>query len=293
MSNAREELRRQLDERTRYFGSKNYFYTMRSYLPMALCLMMSCTSHRQIGFAERQKMALSGTQFYKQASAYDWRQRDSLAVKEIVEGNVPSFLKKFTAIKTSVTNTRGKTIKATYYVSADYLSVGSDNDWARIPMTPMAAQRVADSLGCFLPTRKIVNDIYQQARIKLEPVPLFAFRDSTLTMYHHHLIVEGQRQQRNGLIAGIKKDVVISGKISRDTRPNRVAIYGWHKTDGKPIQPLYTGHVNWYVDYSHGIRLVYRRIKVDGKWMDYADVLKDPVLQKLICDEEFCDYYRY
>ena len=26
--------------------------------------------------------------------------------------------------------------------------------------------------------------------------------------------------------------------------------------DGKPIQPLYTGHVNWYVDYSHGVRLV-------------------------------------
>jgi hypothetical protein len=112
-------------------------------------------------------------------------------------------------------------------------------------------------------------------------------------MWHHHLIVEGQRKGRKGLIAGIKKDVVISSKVSRDTRPDREAIYGWHKPDGKPIQPLYTGHINWWVDYSHGIRLVYRHIKVNGKWMDYTAVLKDPVLQRLLCDEEFCDFYKY
>ncbi|MBK8139831.1 MAG: hypothetical protein IPK57_01610 [Chitinophagaceae bacterium] len=63
--------------------------------------------------------------------------------------------------------------------------------------------------------------------------------------------------------------------------------------NGKPIQPLYTGHINWWVDYSQGIRLVYRQLKVEGKWMDYTVVLKDPVLQKLLCDEEFCDFYRY
>jgi hypothetical protein len=39
--------------------------------------------------------------------------------------------------------------------------------------------------------------------------------------------------------------------------------------------------------------LVYRKIKMDGKWMDYVDVLKNPRLQKLLCDEEFCDFYRY
>ncbi len=48
---------------------------------------------------------------------------------------------------------------------------------------------------------------------------MYAFRDSTITMYQHHLIVEGQRKLRQGLIAGIKKDVVLSGKVSRD-KPN-------------------------------------------------------------------------
>lgn len=82
---------------------------------------------------------------------------------------------------------------------------------------------------------------------------MYALRDSTPTMYQHHLIIEGQRQGRKGLIAGIKKDVVISGKLLQDAKAHRVAIYGWHKTDSKPIQPLYTGHIDWYVDYSHGI----------------------------------------
>jgi hypothetical protein len=112
-------------------------------------------------------------------------------------------------------------------------------------------------------------------------------------MYQHHLIIEGQRKGRKGLIAGIKKDVVISGKVIRDTKPNRVAIYGWHKPNGKAIQPVYAGHVNWYVDYSHGIRLVYRQIKINNKWMDYIDVLKDPILKRLLCDEEYCDFYKY
>ncbi|WP_204310148.1 hypothetical protein, partial [Enterobacter cloacae] len=84
----------------------------------------------------------------------------------------------------------------------------------------------------------------------LDPVPMYIFRDSTVTMWQHHLIIEGQRKNRKGLIAGIKKDVVITDLLTRSSKPNRVAIFGWHKPDGIPIQPLYTGHVNWYVDYS-------------------------------------------
>lgn len=138
-----------------------------------------------------------------------------------------------------------------------------------------------------------MNDIYDQAKVKPEPVPMYAFRDSSVTMWHHHLIIEGQRKGKKGLIAGIKKDVVITEKLVTDGKTNRVAIYGWHKLDGKPIQPLYTGHVNWYVDYSHGIRLVYRTIWVNKKPMDYIKVMQDAILQKLLCDEELCNVYRY
>lgn len=234
------------------------------------------------------------TAFYKTVAAWKWRERDSLAKLEILSGNYPSFLRNFVRINTSFTDSAsGKTISAYYFVAPDYLSLGTDDDWARIPLTPMAAQVIADSFHCFLPTRKMVNDIYQQAVVKLDPVPMYAFRDSSVTMWQHHLIIEGQRKGRKGLIAGIKKDVVLSGKVTRDAKPDREAIYGWHKPDGKPIQPLYTGHINWWVDYSHGIRLVYRIIWVNGKPMDYTEVFRRPVLQKLLCDEEWCDFVRY
>lgn len=258
------------------------------------CLMLTaCNTARQMHWPQRSS-SLTGTEFYKQAAAMKWKERDSFAVKGILSGSIPSFIKKFVPINVSITDSStGRVIKATYYVAPDYLSIGSDDDWARINITPMAAQHIADSFNCFLPTRKMVDDIYKAAKIKPEPLPMYAFRDSTPTMWHHHLIIEGQRKGRRGLIAGIKKDVVISGKIQRDPKPDRVAIYGWHKPDGKPIQPLYTGHINWWVDYSHGIRLVWRRVKVNNRWMDYTEVLKDKVLQKLLCDEEFCDYFRY
>lgn len=223
-----------------------------------------------------------------------WEARDSFVVREILSGNVPDFLRRFVPVHTSIIDsTSGKLIKATFYVSPDYLSVGNNNDWARINISPMAAQRIADSFHCFLPTREMVDIIYEAAKVKLEPVPMYAFRDSTPTMWQHHLIIEGQRKSKKGLIAGIKKDIVISGKLSREKKNDRVAIYGWHMPDGKPIQPLYTGHINWWVDYSQAIRLIYRKIKIDGKWMDYIDVMRHPVLQKLICDEEFCDFYHY
>ncbi len=85
------------------------------------------------------------------------------------------------------------------------------------------------------------------------------------------------------LVAGHKKDVVIANKLFMT--PGKVAIYGWHKSDGKPIQPLYTGHGASWVDYSHGIRLVSRRILVNGKAKTIDEVLADPALAILLSNE--------
>jgi hypothetical protein len=260
-----------------------------------LFLVTACGSGRKIllNTPQTSTQSITGSNFYKTAASWRWKQRDSFAVQEILSGNFPSFLKRFIPVSSKITDSAGKIHVAVFYVSPDYLSIGTDEDWARIPLTPMAAQKIADSFQCFLPTKKMVDIIYQQATVKLEPVPMYAFRDSSVTMWQHHLIIEGQRKGRTGLIAGIKKDIVISGKIPRDVKTDREAIYGWHQLNGKPIQPLYTGHINWWTDYSHGVRLIYRKIKVDGKQMDYEDVLKHAVYQNLICDEVFCDFFRY
>jgi hypothetical protein len=266
---------------------------MQKLLLLFIVVFFSCQSGKKLQVPQRTS-SLTGNEFYHQAFAMKWAARDSFALKEILAGNVPDFLKEMVAVNVSIVDSlTGKTIKATYYVTPDYLSIGTNKDWARINITPYGAQKIADNFHCFLPTRKMVDDIYKASAVKLEPVPMYAFRDSTPTMWQHHLIIEGQRNGRKGLISGIQKDVVISGKISRETKKDKVAIYGWHKLDGKAIQPLYTGHIYWWVDYSQGIRLVYDKIKVDGKWMDYTDVLKSTNYQRLLCDEEFCDFYRY
>lgn len=257
-------------------------------------IFLSCRSHYNLIIPERRSTALNGSEFYKKIGELKWAERDSLIVKEILEGNLPAFLRRLIPVHITLADSAtNKIIHATYFVTADYLSVGNNKDFARTPMTPIAAQQIADSLHCFLPTKKMVDDIYFKAGVKLEPIPLFAFRDSAITFYHHHLMVEGQRQNRKGLIAGIKKDIVISSRLKTDVKHDRVAIYGWHHLNGKPIQPLYTRHVNWYVDYSHGTRLVYRTVIVNGKKYDYTEILSNPTLKKILCDESDCSFYRY
>jgi len=236
---------------------------------------------------------LTGSAFFAWANTQPRAVWDSMAVEQIVSGNYPHHVFRWVTIYTQLQVDSVTTLRASYQVTSDYLSLGTDADWSRVPLTAMAAQQLADSFQCFLPTRKIVDDIYQAARVKLAPMPMFAFRDSPVTMYQHHLIIEGLRNGRKGLIAGIKKDVVIAALLTRSAKPNRIAIYGWHQLNGKPIQPLYAGHVNWYADYSHGVRLVKRTIQINGRPYDYIQVMQDPLLRKLICDEADCDVYRY
>lgn len=254
-----------------------------------ILLLSSCYAPKSLS-KRRNPNSISGREFYKKAIGKTTSERENSASEEILKGNMPSFLKKFTKIKKTIYQ-NGKTYRMILFVLPDYLSIGSDKDFARIPLTPKTAQIIADSFHCFLPTRKIVDMIYAAAKVKLEPVPMYAFRDSSVTMYQHNLIIEGQRKLRKGLIAGIKKDIIITSQLKE--HPGKVAIYGWHLLNGKPIQPLYTGHVDWYVDYSHGARLVYQTIIINGKKYSYMDILKNTELQKLICDEDDCELYHY
>lgn len=257
-------------------------------ITMIVMICLGCHTGSRNIFPSKQAgtAPIGGEAFFKTVMAASWKQRDSLALKEILAGNLPAFLEHFVKVRSHIKDSAGKVWRAVFYVSPDYIGVGNDQDFARVPLTPMAGQRIADSFDCILPTKKMVDLIYEQATLKLTPVPMHVARDSSITMWQHHLIIEGQRQKRTGLIAGIKKDIVTSQKIASPSQPAKVAIYGWHQTNGRPIQPLYTGHANWYTDYSHAVRLVYRKIKVEGKTMDYKDVIAHPFYHKLLTDED-------
>lgn len=241
----------------------------------------------------RKNNALTGSEFAKSIgdSTLTLQQRENLIFDEIKSGNVPEFLRKLTEIK-DTTEISNQTFIVSYYVLPDYFAIGGNSDFFYVPMTPILAQKVAYLTKCNLPTRKIVDQIYENATVRLEPEPIPPTKAmTTLPVFiAHNKMINKQLQpylsfhNESKLTAGNKKDIIISNKIYGEPT-NRVVIYGWHQLDGKPIQPVYNKHTNTWADYSHGIRLVQSKVWVNGKKTTIAKVLADKKLCVLLSDE--------
>jgi hypothetical protein len=229
---------------------------------------------------------MTGSDFLQSVMTVSRERREEMILDAFRQGSVPPFMcnwKYVTVMKP------GSAWTVVYGVLPDYLCIGTDADYVRIPMSPLTAQKVADLYQCCLPTRKMVNDIYQAAKIKLAPHPLPPGAQMMSTAYYqkHNEIIEDQLKQTGftlgDLIDGHKKNVILSQTIK--THPNRVIIYGWHQLNGKAIQPLSWIHENTYADYSHGIRLIYKTVSANGTFMPMADALKHPDVSPLLSDE--------
>jgi len=219
----------------------------------------------------------------------DPRQREDAILHQILAGNVPAFLRNLVPVKFSFQSSQGKTLNATIFAMPEYLAIGTDKDFLRIPMNLYTAAAVASKMGFVLPTRKIVDAIYQQAAYHFSPQPMTAGPQMRSTEYYvtHNAKVEEQSRTLGvtpgALVSGDKKDVVVSNRLERN--PGKIAIYGWHRLDGAAIQPLSTVHGACYADYSHGIRLVSQTMLVDGETKSVSEVLEDPALAQAISDE--------
>lgn len=241
----------------------------------------------------RSSNAMSGSEFMQSIMDLEFEKREEEILNQIASGNIPEFLRQTKKITSGFLDAKGEIHTCTYEVMPDYLAIGSDDDYCRIPMGPITAQRIADLFGAILPTSKLVDDIYLNSEIKLSPVaykPVGDYNTLVTKFVEHSRVIDLQLDSVNynpgELISGIKKDVILSSKIYNSDKKHRVVIYGWHKPDGKPIQPASNVHVNTYVDYSHGIRLLNNEIIIDGELMLIDSILKDPVLFKLLSDEE-------
>lgn len=253
---------------------------------------------QELQLPPRATNAPDGDAFVNQITALDLKERDRVIAGEILAGNVPRFLRKLCPVTvTDVTD--GVTNTAIFFATPDYLAVGSDTNYLLMPVAPATAQRLADRLDCTLPTRKMVDAIYAAAAPKLAPSPIPptpAMTTVPVFAQHNETVREQRMALTNSyplgaLVAGHKKDVVISARLASAT--NRIAIYGWHRTNGVPIQPLYLGHVAWWVDYSQCIRLISQTMLVNGTTQSVADVLRDPKLCGLISDEGAVTNARY
>jgi hypothetical protein len=236
---------------------------------------------------------MSGSAFIASLARLSREEREAAILRELLAGNMPSFLRKLRTVEVTAVGSDSVKHSIAYEVMPDYLAIGSDKDFVRMPMTPYTAQAFCDAFGFVLPTRKMVNDIWAAATTHLEPRPMTVERESPVTFLQHQRIIEEQLKgiERGTFVAGIKKDVVVTSKLSEN--PRRVAIYGWHYPNGQPIQPVYTGHVDWYVDYSHGIRPVRRSMRVDGTVVAFEKILGDSTRRELISDEGEMTAFRY
>lgn len=214
--------------------------------------------------------------------------RERAILEEVASGNVPPFLRRLKPVELSSGGAqRSPAPEAVVWVMPDYLAIGSDDDFVRVPPNFETATTVARMFGFVLPTAAIVDSIYRQAEVRLAPVPMRPGPAMTSTAYFraHDETIRAQWRDRplGDLVAGHKKDYVLSNRLAR--APDREAIYGWHRAVDQPIQPLSLVHGVRYADYSHGVRLVSETVFVDGVPRSFYELLEEPLPARWLSDE--------
>ena len=186
----------------------------------------------------------------------------------------------------------------------DVLSVGTEEDFLRLPLTPMTAQAIGNLAGYLLPTPYLVYALWKASPVKLTPTAMVPNKGANMGQFvEHNAVIEGQRAGRKGLVAGAKKSVVVGNLW----KPGKVLIFGWyrpepdvfddHKPMGsvgrQPTQPYSNVHGDFYFDYSHGIHFLHPLCRVNGQDMMLADLYQHPTLSKLVSHEGPVRQVRY
>lgn len=232
---------------------------------------------------ERVAGSMSGTQFGSSVlNMPNGRARELAIFQQLSLGNIPTFLRRGLPISVDAGGHH-----AVFWTMPDYLAIGEDDDFLRMPMRPTTATKAAQLYGACLPTRKMCNDIRRAMPIHLgfhgmSDHPMAA----VATFGAHNAIIQkalAGRQPELG-IDGPKKVVL----IARGRPKPNVAIYGGYWPTGKIVQGpqiQMSAHTIDYLDYSHGIRWVWEQVYVDGEMMYLEDALCHDELHALFSDE--------
>lgn len=123
------------------------------------------------------------------------------------------------------------------------------------------AADLAARLGCELPTPALVDAIWRAADLRIDAGHLMrSDHDGTAAGMSSEALLTSQTERLERAVSGrsLGVDFVLLAGAFKDVvrEDGRLGIYGWHRLDGRPIQPFYTGHARGWVDYSQGLRLV-------------------------------------
>lgn len=236
---------------------------------------------------DRDEEAIVGSQWVTNNMDITDVTRNNDILSQILSGNIPDFLRKFSSVTISVNSD-----ELTYFTMPDYLSIGNDKDYVRVPMDPLMAQKIADKFDCSLPTVKMVNQIWKASVNKLQPKPWGPPYNGDMLKTHrigtHNSTINKQLVDKDpfALTSGHKKDVVLTNRLYPNNPAKKVAIYGWIQTNGAAIQPLNpVSHESSYFDYSHGIRLISNDCILNKTPFRLQDIFTSSTYSKLVSDE--------
>lgn len=193
------------------------------------------------------------------------QEREDMLLQFYQEGHIPTWARRLVSMPLSA-----GTMSATIYVMADYLCLGTEQDWVYTPMSPLTAEKLAGEDG-MLPTRHIARRIHQTfPYAKALPWgPPYDFsmtatsRWKTQTKKITKWLAEHGKSAELAK-AGHFKDVLI-GKGMTTKQGRTVGIWGWLNDvndDGVGDEVIQGESINWsshgvgYADYSHGCRLI-------------------------------------
>lgn len=218
--------------------------------------------------------------------------RDDAIVQAVRDGHHAPLVFKPVTVKHGL-------MTATVWVMHDALMLGEPGDYVRVSMNADTAQRVAWELGCFLPTTKICDSVWDAADVRIRPVtqapPDYPYEsmDQPSRMLDYHREVDRRIARhtalRGRLVANIGKHWVLSNKATQ----KRAANYGWYVDAGgsvsasgrRMIQTLGTAHNGRHSDYSQVLRLVKDELSAHGQSMPLGEALLDPELCPLVSSE--------
>jgi hypothetical protein len=169
-----------------YFGPRAYTDLVQPevYIPKILDLPVRAAN------------SLAGSAFMQKVQYMTFEQREAEIYNEISKGNVPDFLRNMVTVTTSLKDASGISHTVTYDAAPDYLAIGSNTDFCRIPMGPITAQKLANLSGTTMPTSKLVDDIYAHSEVKLVPVtyyPIGNANEMAAKFLDHSQAIETER----------------------------------------------------------------------------------------------------
>jgi hypothetical protein len=156
---------------------------------------------RRLNIPTQRQDSESGSAFLKRIAPLALQEREEEIYKAIASGNIPGFLRNMVTLSGEFADSAGTFHKVVYEVMPDYLAVGNDSDYCRIPMNPHTAQRLATLFGASLITAKLSDHIYKMADVMLTPfnyIPVGNANELVIKFEEHNAQIEKQLEGAGG-----------------------------------------------------------------------------------------------